>query len=163
MLQFQLILYFYSGIGSVPVQRIFIAAPMKTPENPHTLLLIDNDSSSRLLVSEIMSDTGIRIIATGCGKEALRLLRDHSKNLILVITELRLPHYDGFSLLKEFRSVNRYVPVIALTAMPPGLVEQCCSQAGFDEIIYKPFEITEFKRKVMSYLPSYPQRRHRPV
>ena len=125
---------------------------MNPGNNTPSLLIIDDNISSCMLVNEVLDDTGINIIETEYGREALKLFTSHSGDIFLVLLDLCLPDYDGFDLLTKLRAIGPKVPVVAFTAMSAGLVETRCRESGFDDIVYKPFDLTQFKEKVLSYL-----------
>jgi len=62
----------------------------------------------------------------------------------LVITETRLPHADGFTILNEIREIKPDIPIIAQTASVLDNMEKKCLEAGFNEIIFKPIDIGYF-------------------
>ncbi len=125
---------------------------MNPGSNIPALLIIDDNFSSRMLVTEVLDDTGVHIVETEYGSEALELFTCHSGDIFLVLLDLCLPDYDGFDLLTKLRELDPKVPVVAFTAMTAGLVETRCRESGFDDIVYKPFDLMQFKEKVLSYL-----------
>jgi CheY-like chemotaxis protein len=52
-----------------------------------------------------------------------------------VITELLLPQYNGFEVLKEIKRINPEMQVITQTANVMNNMKQTCFEAGFDEFI----------------------------
>ncbi|HBH82404.1 MAG: hypothetical protein A2X05_15530 [Bacteroidetes bacterium GWE2_41_25] len=115
------------------------------------LLIIDDDNNTRLLIKKIMSDTKITIIETGCGREAFDLFSNFSNEIFLVILDIRLPVYDGWTLIPKFRQVNPRVPVIALSAVSPQELALKCELAALSEYISKPFRIHELRQIINSY------------
>jgi threonine synthase len=83
----------------------------------HTLLLIeDNPLDGRLVRRTLEQHVPCRILEAHSGEQALRLLDQHTPDL--VILDLMLPDISGFDILKHLRlkSATRDVPVVVLTA-----------------------------------------------
>jgi CheY-like chemotaxis protein len=116
------------------------------------LLIIDDDEATRLLITEILEGTKVSIMETGCGMEARNLFKEYSFEIDLVLLDIKLPDYNGWELLKQFRQENPLVPVIALSAILPTELAKKCESTGFDGYFSKPFDIVEFKEFVGMFL-----------
>jgi CheY-like chemotaxis protein len=83
------------------------------------ILIIDDDCSSRILISEILADANVIIIECGCGKDVLSLFKQYCDDIVLVLMDIKLPgslicHFLGaksnqklFSWLNSFRLLRR--------------------------------------------------------
>jgi hypothetical protein len=107
------------------------------------ILYIDNDITSYILVSEILSEHNVEITHCRDGLNAIKLFRLYPL-FDLVITEMRLPLADGFTILNEIRQIKPDVPIIAQTASVLDNMEKKCLKAGFNEFIFKPIDIDYF-------------------
>ena len=66
----------------------------------------------------------------------------------IIILDRMLPEIDGLSLLRIIRGQNIHTPVIIITAME-GLHDKICGlDAGADDYITKPFEISELMARI---------------
>lgn len=129
---------------------------MYSIENEHInirdkLLIIDDDYSTRLLIKEIMKDTRAKIIETGCGREAQDLFNKFFREIFLVILDIRLPVYDGWTLLDEFKKTDPRVPVIIISAILPLELASRCESEGVLVYLSKPFCIHKFRQIINSY------------
>jgi CheY-like chemotaxis protein len=118
-----------------------------------TILLIDNDIASYFLVYEILTEYGIEVIHARCGIEGVELFKVYP-SIQLVITELLLPQLNGFDVLNEIKKLRSDIPVITQTANVMNNMKQTCLDAGFDEFIPKPFDISYFVSVVNMYIQS---------
>ena len=116
------------------------------------LLLAEDDESCRLLVSEILRDANIQIIQAWDGIIAKKMYQRCVRDIDLVIIDICLPGLDGFELLKELRKINPRVIAIAMSALSPSLLIDKCGEAGFDTLISKPFDASQFRQTIISYL-----------
>jgi CheY-like chemotaxis protein len=115
------------------------------------ILFVDNDLASYFLVMELLSEHGINVIHSRCGKHAISTFRE-TPSICVVLTELLLPNIDGFGVLKEIRRLNPYLPVVAQTANVMNNMKHTCLEAGFDEFIEKPINIELFTKEITKYL-----------
>lgn len=125
--------------------------PMNTLGNQSNVLLIDNDLASYFLVFELLSDYNLNVVHARCGHEGLYHLKN-SKEIGLVISELKLPKVDGFEVLRQIREENQEMPVWAQTAVVVNSMKESCLNAGFNEFIEKPIDFKRFNICVQKYL-----------
>jgi hypothetical protein len=69
--------------------------------------------------------------------EALALVPRFQPDLVL--SDIAMPGKDGFELLREIRSFDPKVPVIAITGLSRPLDQVRAPAAGFDAVLLKPF------------------------
>ncbi|MFH0843315.1 MAG: response regulator [Bacteroidota bacterium] len=115
------------------------------------LLVIDDDKATRLLIKELMRDTGVTIIETGCGAEAIELFKKYCREIFLVILDIRLPVHDGWTLLKEFRQTDPYLPVLVVSAIMPYELAIKCEMEGVLLYMSKPFMIEKLIQMIRLY------------
>ncbi|MGD2033830.1 MAG: response regulator [Bacteroidales bacterium] len=118
---------------------------------PQTILYIDDDVTSRMLIREILCDRSIEIITAGKGNEGIVLFRSVA-GINLVISDLKLPDMTGFEVLKSIRKTDPEIPVIAHSAYLHGRMKEKCMRSGFNEFIPKPVDIKRFLIIVDKYI-----------
>ena len=101
------------------------------------ILVADDESRMRKLVSDFLSKKGYKIIEAADGAEAVDKFIE-IKDIALVITDVMMPKMDGWEVLKEIREYSK-VPVIMLTAKGEERDELQGFDLGADEYISKPF------------------------
>jgi len=81
-----------------------------------TILVIEDDATSRLLMARLLRFEGYETLSAGNGEQALEMLGFMKPALILL--DLMMPVMDGFEFAAELRRREdwRAVPVIVLTA-----------------------------------------------
>lgn len=115
------------------------------------LLIVDDDETSRILITEILIDEPIDIVESRNGKEALYLYEKFSKELVLVFLDIKLPDCCGWELINQLRSKNTLVPIIALSATSPKELEDKTKSSGFTSYLSKPFDIDNLIQIVNFY------------
>ena len=101
------------------------------------MLVIDDDLRMRQLIAEILSGEGYKPVTVGDSREALIMLKERVYDL--VITDLKMPHVDGFDILDFAKKANPDAIVIMVTAH--GTVESAIKaiRKGAYDYIQKPF------------------------
>lgn len=77
------------------------------------VLIVDDQSSFRLLVSSILSQFPVEILQACNGREALQLVEEYSPDI--VITDIFMPEMDGFELIKHLRDMATSPYIISMT------------------------------------------------
>lgn len=103
------------------------------------ILVVDDEPDMIKLLSMILREkTPYQITATNNPVEAIELVR--KENFDVVITDLKMPGFDGLQLLEEVKKKDEDVPVIIITAY--GTIDaatEALQKGGFD-FITKPFK-----------------------
>ena len=113
-------------------------------ENKH-ILVVDDDEMMREFVKELLKINNFKISEAADGKAGLKEFRENTPDL--VITDIIMPEMEGISFIRELRSHNKDIPIIAMTGNVHGRMEEfldISSQLGADEILRKPIKSKEF-------------------
>jgi two-component system, chemotaxis family, chemotaxis protein CheY len=102
------------------------------------ILTVDDSATVRQLVSFALQNAGYDTVEAEDGCDALPKL---TREIIMVITDLNMPHMDGLELIRRIRkgATNRYVPIIMLTTESQSAKKQEAKAAGATGWIVKPF------------------------
>lgn len=101
------------------------------------ILVVDDESRMRKLVSDFLVKQNYQVLEAGDGEEALDLFFAQ-KDIALVILDVMMPRMDGWQVCKEIRNYSK-VPIIMLTAKGDESDELQGFGLGVDEYITKPF------------------------
>jgi CheY-like chemotaxis protein len=111
-----------------------------------SILIVDDDSASLLLLNEIFKEFKYIILSSVDGESAVKLLTEQPVDLVLL--DIRLPDISGFTVLNEIKKkFNNQIKVIAQTA---NILEDNMHylNVGFDDYIYKPYNIEDLIEKI---------------
>lgn len=114
------------------------------------ILLLEDDLSLCEIIEEYLSDEGYEVSVCDNAKEALNLA--YEKHFELWILDVKVPLGDGFSLLKELRTLGKNTPAIFITSLNTTDDLKQGFNAGCDDYIRKPFELAELGLRVKSLL-----------
>ena len=115
------------------------------------ILLADDNADMRSYVRGLLTQR-YEVIAVADGEEALAVARQSSVDLIL--TDVMMPHLDGFELLRELRQdpFTSTIPVILLSARAGEESRVEGLEAGADDYLVKPFTARELLARVDAHL-----------
>ncbi len=101
------------------------------------VLVVDDESRMRKLVSDFLSRKNYEVIEAGDGEEAIDKFYE-DKDIALIILDVMMPKMDGWEVCRQIRK-NSKVPIIMLTAKGEENDELTGFDCGADEYISKPF------------------------
>ena len=101
------------------------------------ILVVDDEPLIRKLVTDFLKKEGYSTIEAEDGRKAMDLFCE-KEDIDLIILDVMLPEYDGFTVCSEIRKKSR-VPIIMLTARGEEFDEIFGLDIGADEYISKPF------------------------
>lgn len=113
-----------------------------------SVLVVDDFPDGREMVAEYLAFRGFSVLQASTGAEALALARQHRPRLILM--DLGMPGLDGWETTRRLKADERTrdIIIIALTAHALASQHASAIQAGCDDVIAKPFELTELGNTV---------------
>lgn len=102
------------------------------------LLLVEDDVNFGFVLKSYLEMNDFEVELISDGKDAVPAFK--KKQYDLCILDVMLPNVDGFSIAREFRKVNKKVPIIFLTAksLKDDVLEGF--KAGADDYLTKPFD-----------------------
>lgn len=103
------------------------------------LLVVDDESTVRFALREVLEDRGHEVEALADAASALPRLEAAD----LVISDLAMPGMDGMELLRRIQTVAPRLPVVMLTARGSERVAVQAMHAGAHDYLTKPFDVDE--------------------
>lgn len=138
--------------ASVPPSSIPPSSnPAHIPANTH-LLVVDDDSETRLVLRTMLEAAGYVASAVGSAEEAFDQLRD--KGIDLVLLDWSLPGMSGIDFTRRVRKDVRLkrLPIVFVTARFTSQDLVQAFEAGADDFVRKPFRAPELKARVLGAL-----------
>lgn len=84
-------------------------------DNQRCLLVVDDEEDFRILFRNHFRKRDYAVLEAGDGIEALEVFADHSREIDLVVTDIRMPRMNGEELIRELRRRRRYLPIVGIT------------------------------------------------
>jgi CheY-like chemotaxis protein len=118
------------------------------------ILIVDDIFTNRLLLSELIKTLGHITVQAENGKQAIESLEKEDFDLILM--DIEMPVMNGLEttelIRKTFPSPKNVTSIVALTAHNPSLFFEDFSDAGFDELITKPYSLDKIVELINNLL-----------
>ena len=108
-----------------------------------TVLVVEDEGEIRDLLAMMFEAEGVAVLKAGDGEEALNLIREHGKEIDLLVTDLGLPKLGGIELIQQARVIQPSLQVIAATGFGHPNVRAELRKVGVDEFFPKPFSPLE--------------------
>jgi two-component system, response regulator RpfG len=128
----------------------------------NTIVIIDDLFSSRLLIAEIVRqiDPKLNLELFDTPSRALEYARHNRVDMVL--TDYKLPEFDGIELVKQIRGLAHCVdiPVVVITVVDDRQVRYNALEAGATEFLNKPLDEHETRARCANLLEL---RRHKIV
>jgi len=114
------------------------------------ILVVDDEENIRDLLCSFLTITGYQAILASNGEEAIELAKSESPNAIIL--DIMMPGIDGIETCRRLKAEEqtRFIPVIMATGF--GTTKTESTEVGADDIIYKPFNLSDLAVRLKSVL-----------
>jgi CheY-like chemotaxis protein len=119
------------------------------------VLLAEDQRINRRVALLQLKELGYDADAVTNGAEAIDAVARNAYDIVLM--DLQMPEVDGLTAARAIRAAEvqtgRHVPIIALTANALERDRRACIDAGMDDYLAKPLEISDLRRMLERWLP----------
>jgi CheY-like chemotaxis protein len=112
--------------------------PNEKSENHRTILVVEDEPSLLMLVSETLRDAGFVVWEAGNGEMALEIIKEHP-DIELLITDVKMPGMNGYQLADAGLALLPGLKVMLMTGYAQDPIPQKIAQAKI-QVLYKPFD-----------------------
>ena len=117
------------------------------------ILLLEDDYTYNESIKECLEEMGYGVDAYDDGLKALDALFEKPYHLALL--DIRVPHVDGYEILKQIRKAKLDLPIIFITSLTDINNLSLGYELGCNDYIRKPFSLKELQHRVEQSLKSY--------
>jgi len=110
------------------------------------ILIVDDDLAMRNMMSALVRSYGQEYAVAENGFAAIEKLKENEFSL--VITDIRMPEFDGMQLLAHIREHYQGIDVIVITGYGDTYEYTDVIKAGASDFIKKPFRSNELQAKI---------------
>ncbi len=128
------------------------ATAVDSPNKGVRVLLVDDTADTLETFGYLLEAKGMVVTSASTGEQALDFARD--RDFDLVISDIGMPHMDGYQLMEKLRDTTRaaQVPAIALTGYGRPQDVQRAMAAGYSAHLDKPVDFARLNQLVSQLL-----------
>ena len=115
------------------------------------VLVVDDDSISRLLLKGILSNQKVNVILAKNGKEAVEKVQK-VPDIRIVLMDMKMPVMNGYEATSRIKEIRPELPVIAQTAFTDPEEKAAAKKAGCDVVLAKPINSSELLAEIQRYV-----------
>ncbi len=140
----------YKKIQELHHESLIIKEPEEFNFSDKKILLVEDDLYNVKYLKEILKNTGLHIIHTISGKDAIKI--SLTQRLDMVLMDIRLPDIDGYEATRQIKNHKPDLKIIAQTAYASIEDKQKASDAGCNDYISKPINHALLKELMQKHL-----------
>jgi signal transduction histidine kinase/CheY-like chemotaxis protein len=114
------------------------------------ILIVEDNKINQMITKKILTKMNLKCDIVDNGEDAVELIKNNNYNIILM--DIHMPGISGIEATKIIRSFDKKLTIFALTAVTIEDKMHEFEEAGFTDIIPKPFKQEEFEKKLYNAL-----------
>ena len=138
------------SLESASIRGSAEAAAVSSASGATRVLLVEDEPSLVVTLTDRLISEGYRVESTGNGVEALE--RALTETFDIILLDVSLPGKNGFDVCRELRQKGSTVPVLMLTARGEVSDRVVGLKLGADDYLVKPFEMIELLARIEAVL-----------
>lgn len=117
-----------------------------------TILIVEDNELNMKLFRDLLEAHGYDTLEAKNGKDALKLIRDHHPDLIIM--DMQLPEVSGLEVTRQIKNDDeiKTIPVVAVTAFAMKGDEEKFRAGGCEAYIAKPISVAQFVETVKRFV-----------
>jgi two-component system cell cycle sensor histidine kinase/response regulator CckA len=122
-----------------PFQAVSMTPAPSAMPGSATILVVEDTDVVRRVVSQVLSKAGYNVLTAASGIEAIELLRNHSGEIELMLTDLIMPGLNGRQLAERVQASHPEATIMFMSAYAEDLVQERGFMPEEGLFIQKPF------------------------
>jgi signal transduction histidine kinase/CheY-like chemotaxis protein len=114
------------------------------------ILIVEDNKINQMITKKILSKMNLNCEVVDNGEDAVDKVKENTYDIVLM--DIHMPGISGIEATKRIRAFDKELTIFALTAVTLEDKMQEFDEAGFDDIISKPFKQEDFEKKLFSAL-----------
>ncbi len=145
-------IYFPVNLEELEPFEIKIEMLEETKGGTETILLVEDEEMLRSLAKMVLKGKGYNVVTASDGKEAVRMFMLRQNDIDLVLSDLGLPKFNGYDVLKQVKRIKPTVKFIIASGYIDPSEKSKILKSGARAFIQKPYVPNEMLRKIREVL-----------
>ena len=129
----------------VPEVQARVGQPAATAKESGTILLVDDEEFLRHMTGTMLTHLGYTVLAAKDGIQALEIFSQHQDEIRCVISDLTMPHMNGWQTLDALREVSPNIPLILSSGYDETQVLIGDHPEHPQAFLHKPYQLLELQ------------------
>ncbi|MDQ6966809.1 MAG: response regulator [Mariprofundaceae bacterium] len=117
-----------------------------------TVLVVDDEEVVRETAAMMLEDIGFQTLAAVDGVDALKIYREHSDEIALVLLDMTMPRMDGHRCFEQLRIINPQVRVVLSSGYNEKNVTHVFADNELAGFVQKPYRLATLRAKLREAL-----------
>ena len=114
------------------------------------ILIVEDNKINQMITKKILNKMNLQCDIVDNGEAAVEKVKENNYNVVLM--DIHMPGISGLEATKIIRTFDKELTIFALTAVTLEDKMHEFDEAGFDDIISKPFKQEDFEKKLYEVL-----------
>ncbi|WNH13287.1 ATP-binding protein [Thalassobellus suaedae] len=114
------------------------------------ILVVEDNKINQMITKKILTKMNLKCDIIDNGEDAVEMIKANNYNIVLM--DIHMPGISGMEATKRVRAFDKELTIFALTAVTIEDKMHEFDEAGFTDIIPKPFKQEEFEKKLYNAL-----------
>ncbi len=128
------------------IDSLFEGREKATDKTPKKILIVDDSDFMRMMLKDMLSQSGHRIVEADNGKVALKILEKEKPDVCIL--DINMPEMNGLDVLRHLVANYENTRVIMLSALCMESIVKEALEIGADAFVAKPFQADSIIRRV---------------
>ncbi|MDC8005532.1 response regulator [Aureisphaera galaxeae] len=115
-----------------------------------SILIVDDNAINRVVTQKILEKENTVCDQAVNGEEAVQKVSKRYYDLVLM--DVNMPVKDGIQATREIREFDKFIPIIALTAVDLKEMTGQILNSGMNDIVLKPYNVSDFHKTLVDNL-----------
>ncbi|MDP2208537.1 MAG: response regulator, partial [Bacteroidota bacterium] len=124
----------------------------KKDEGHRTILVIDDEDMLRSLLTEMLTDSGYKVLVASNGLEAIEIYQKQKNEIDLVISDIGMPKMGGEETFKQLKIINPNVKLIFISGFLEIEKKIELENLGICGFVQKPFQAHQLLNLIQQIL-----------
>ncbi len=115
------------------------------------VLVVDDEEFILDTARDTLDAVGYQTLTADGAEAALEIMKERGDEVDVVITDLRMPHINGFDLIRALRADHPDLPIVAASGLADGRTDEAV-EAGAQTFLAKPFTAEKLQSALQDVL-----------
>ncbi len=119
------------------------------------VMVVDDEEDILDMLQEIIEELGFNVVTAPNGEKAWELILTKKYNIFLVLSDVKMPHMDGVTLLQKIKKDIPEIPVVMIMSGYSDVSPKEVLEMGSLAFFHKPFDEEKMEEVINKVFDQY--------